>query len=135
MILGIGTDLASIDRIRETLTEHGDRFVHRCFAPSESGWVENKAGGNEMLRAAGYAKRWAAKEACAKALGCGIRDDVFLKDIVVTNDEAGKPFLQVQGGAALRLARLTPPGKEAAVHLSLSDDGGNALAFVVISVS
>jgi holo-[acyl-carrier protein] synthase len=135
VILGIGTDMTSIERIRETLAEHGERFVSRCFAPVESARVEDKAKGNEALRAAGYAKRWAAKEACAKALGCGIRDEVFLKDIIVVNDEAGKPSLQLQGGAAVRLSELTPPGKKASVHVSLSDDGGNALAFVVISVS
>lgn len=135
MIIGIGTDLASIDRIARTLLEHGDRFIQRCFAPEESARVEEKSKGNETLRAAGYAKRWAAKEACAKALGSGFRDQVFLKDIIVQNDAAGKPSLYLQGEAAAQLAALTPAGKKASIQVSLSDDGGCALAFVVISVS
>jgi len=123
MIIGIGTDIADIKRIEKTLAEHGDRFVARIFAPEEAG-----------EGAAHYAKRWAAKEAAAKALGCGIRDGIHMKDFVVTKDAAGKPSLKLEGGAAARLTAITPPGKTASIQLSLADDAGMALAFVVISV-
>ena len=133
MILGIGTDMASIARIAETLDQHGDRFVNRCFDPVERARAEEAGRENPGLRAASYAKRWAAKEACAKALGIGIRDDVYLKDIIVVNDAAGKPSLELRGGAKDRLTAITPQGKTAGIYISLSDDAGAALAFVVIS--
>ena len=133
MILGIGTDMASAERIARILAEKGDRFITRCFAPEERARVEESAGGEARRRASGYAKRWAAKEACAKALGLGIRDDIFLKDIAVVNDAAGKPMIELSGGAKERLTRLTPDGMTASVHVSLSDEGAMALAFVVIS--
>ena len=130
MILGVGSDLCRIQRIAETLEKHGERFVTRCFAPAEQEMLEKRGA---ETRIAGYAKRWAAKEACAKALGLGIRDDIVLRDIVVTNDAAGKPVLTLAGGAADRLREITPPGKTAQVDISLSDEDGLALAFVVIS--
>lgn len=133
MILGIGTDITSIDRIEETLARQGERFLERCFAPAERAHVEAAAKGDEKRRASGYAKRWAAKEACAKALGLGIAGEVFLKDIAVTNDEAGKPALTLTGGAKERLTRLTPGGMTSYIHVSLSDEPPMALAFVVIS--
>jgi holo-[acyl-carrier protein] synthase len=130
MILGIGSDLCRVSRIGETLEKHGERFLTRCFAPDERATLEKRGGDT---RIAGYAKRWAAKEACAKALGLGIRDDIVLRDIIVTNDEAGKPHLTLAGGAANRLAEITPAGMTAKLDISLSDEDGLALAFVVIS--
>lgn len=137
MILGIGSDLIPVSRIEGTLREHGERFTTRCFAQSERDYVESRAAGApehaERLRASGYAKRWAAKEACAKALGLGIRGDIYLRDIIIGNDSAGKPSILLAGGAERRLQELTPAGVAARIDLSLSDDGGMALAFVVIS--
>jgi holo-[acyl-carrier protein] synthase len=132
LILGVGTDLASIDRISGILREQGERFISRCFAPEEREKVEKSAKGNDSLRAAGYARRWAAKEAAAKALGLGIREDVFLKDIVVVNDDAGKPSLILRGGAKERLTALTPAGMTAKIYVSLSDEPPMAAAFVVV---
>ena len=133
MILGIGTDITDIARIAETLKHHGDRFIERCFNPSESEYVEKTAKGDAHRRAAGYAKRWAAKEACVKALGLGVREDVFLKDIAVVNDGEGKPGLVLAGGAIQRLTHITPKGMTSHIHLSLSDEPPLALAFVIIS--
>ena len=140
MIIGIGSDLIPVSRIEGTLREHGDRFIARCFADSERDYVEARATAAaseqaEKLRASGYAKRWAAKEACAKALGLGIRGDIYLRDIIIGNDSAGKPSILLAGGAARRLQELTPAGVSARIDLSLSDDGGMALAFVVISAA
>lgn len=133
MILGIGTDLTNIDRIAETLARHEDRFVERCFSAEERAKVETSAKDNPQLRAAGYAKRWAAKEACAKALGLGIRNEIYLKDIMVVNDAAGQPSLLLSGGAKERLTAITPTGMTAQIHISLTDEASMALAFVVIS--
>jgi holo-[acyl-carrier protein] synthase len=133
LILGIGTDIADINRIEKTLQEQGARFIDRCFSDSEKDYVEKAAGGDEKKRSAGYAKRWAAKEACAKALGLGIRAGIFMKDFSVVNDAQGRPALHLSGGAKERLTALTPEGMTAEVWLSLSDDGGMAAAFVVIS--
>ncbi len=140
MILGIGSDLIPVSRIEGTLREHGARFVARCFADSERDYVEGRAAGltaeqAERQRASGYAKRWAAKEACAKALGLGIRNDIYLRDIIIGNDSAGKPSILLAGGAQRRLHDMTPVGAVAKIDLSLSDDGGMALAFVVISTT
>jgi len=133
MILGVGTDIASIERIAETLERHEDRFVEMCFSATERDRVEDSARGDKMARAAGYAKRWAAKEACAKALGLGIRDDIYLKDIIVSNNAAGLPSLTLGGGAKERLTVLTPQGMTAKAHVSLTDDNLMAMAFVVLS--
>ncbi|MDY0008654.1 MAG: holo-ACP synthase [Bdellovibrionales bacterium] len=133
MIIGTGTDIVSIDRIRGVLLDHGERFVERCFTVEERAHVESKAGDNSELAVAGYAKRWAAKEACAKAMGLGIRDNIHLKDIAVVNDSAGKPSLRLSGGAKERLTRLTPEGMTMDIHISLSDEPPFALAFVIIS--
>ena len=130
MIIGIGTDITRIARIEETLAAQGDRFKERCFAPEERAHVEKNP---DVSPAGGYAKRWAAKEATAKALGLGIRDGIYLKDIVILNDDAGRPTLSLQGGAAARLAAILPEGAVADLHVSLSDEGGMAIAFVVIS--
>lgn len=133
MILGVGTDLTDIKRIARTLEESGSRFIERCFSAEEQQHVEAASTGDEGRRAAGYAKRWAAKEACAKALGCGIRDNVFLKDIAVINDAAGMPSLRLSNGAKDRLTALVPKGMTSHIHVSLSDEPPMALAFVVIS--
>lgn len=133
MILGIGSDLTPVDRIGHTLARHGDRFVRRVFSVAEIAHVDATAKGDAGIRAQGYAKRWAAKEAAAKALGLGIRDGIFLKDLAVMNDAAGRPSLVLSGGAEARLQAITPAGMQGVAHVSLSDDGGMALAFVVIS--
>lgn len=133
MILGIGTDIIQQDRIAKVLADHGDRFIDRCFDTAERAYVTQKSAGKDDLLIAGYAKRWAAKEACAKALGLGIRENIFLKDIIVTNDGAGKPALSLQNGAKERLTHITPEGMTPVIHLSLTDDAPTAMAFVVIS--
>lgn len=133
MILGIGTDLTNIDRVTGVLEQHGERFIARCFGAEEREKVEKAAQGDARVRAAGYAKRWAAKEACAKALGLGISNDIYLKDIVVTNGADGRPGLTLTGGAKDRLTALTPEGMTSQIHVSLTDDAPMALAFVVIS--
>lgn len=125
MILGIGTDIVPIARIAETLAEQGERFINRCFVSAETA--------DKDPSPAFYAKRWAAKEACAKALGLGIRDGIYLRDIAVANDAAGKPSLVLTGGAKERLTVITPRGMTPVIHVSLTDDGGMAMAFVVIS--
>lgn len=128
MILGIGTDLANIDRIAETLSRFGDRFRDRVFTPRE----QRKAEGRPRNVAATYAKRWAAKEACSKALGTGLRMGISWKDMAVSNLETGQPVMQLTGWAAERLAQMTPPGHRAVVHVTLTDDHPWAQAFVVI---
>lgn len=129
MILGIGTDIASISRFEDLLATQGERFINRCFAAEERAHVEK----TPARRAAGYAKRWAAKEAAAKAMGLGIRDGIFLKDIVVINDDMGRPTLELRGGAQERLMAITPKGMVADIQVSLSDEERTAQAFVVIS--
>ncbi|MBU6474962.1 MAG: holo-ACP synthase [Alphaproteobacteria bacterium] len=133
MILGIGTDMTSIARIDGALEKHGARFVTRCFSTEESEKIEKSAEMTPQLRAASYAKRWAAKEACAKALGLGIRNDIYLKDIAVANNPDGRPQLALSGGAKDRLTAITPGGMTARIDVSLTDEAGMALAFVVIS--
>jgi holo-[acyl-carrier protein] synthase len=127
VIVGVGSDLIDIRRIDKTLERHGERFIARIFTEIERARAERRTG-----RAATYAKRFAAKEACAKALGTGMRRGVFWKDMGVVNARSGQPTLALTGGAALRLAELTPPGCEAVLHLSLTDDHPWAQAFVVI---
>ena len=128
MILGIGTDLCNIDRIEATLTRFGDRFLNRVFTPLE----QRKAASRPRAAAATYAKRWAAKEACSKALGTGLRMGIAWRDMAVANLPTGQPVMTVTGWAAARLARMTPPGHEAVIHVTLTDDHPWAQAFVVI---
>jgi len=128
MILGIGTDLANIDRIAAVLDRHGDRFRNRVFTPVEQAKAESRS----RAVAATYAKRWAAKEACSKALGTGLRMGISWRDMAVTNLPSGQPTLHLSGWAAERLAAMTPPGHEAVLHLTLTDDHPWAQAFVVI---
>ena len=127
MILGIGTDLANIERIEGVLTRFGDRFRNRVFTERE----QRKAESRKDV-AATYAKRWAAKEACSKALGTGLRMGISWRDMAVSNLRSGQPVMQVTGWAAERLAQMTPPGHEAVIHVTLTDDHPWAQAFVVI---
>jgi holo-[acyl-carrier protein] synthase len=127
MILGIGSDLCDIDRIQKSLDRFGERFTHRIFTEGERAKSERRA-----TRAASYARRFAAKEACSKALGTGLRAGVFWRDMEVVNLPGGRPTLRLSGGAAARLAAMTPPGHEAFVHVSMTDDPPMAQAFVVI---
>ncbi|HCQ67193.1 MAG TPA: holo-ACP synthase [Rhodobacteraceae bacterium] len=127
MILGIGTDLANIERIAGVLERHGDRFRNRVFTEIEQAKAERR-----VDVAGTYAKRWAAKEACSKALGTGLRMGIAWKDMAVTNLHTGQPQMQLTGWAAERLASMTPPGCEAIVHVTLTDDHPWAQAFVVI---
>ena len=127
MILGVGTDLANIERIEATLHRFGDRFLNRVFTDTE----QSKANGRKDV-AGTYAKRWAAKEACSKALGTGLRMGISWKDMSVTNLPTGQPVMRVTGWAAERLAQMTPPGHDAVIHVTLTDDHPWAQAFVVI---
>ncbi|MES0827828.1 holo-ACP synthase [Ruegeria sp. SCP11] len=127
MILGIGTDLANIDRIQGTLDRFGDRFRNRVFTETEQSKAERRAD-----TAGTYAKRWAAKEACSKALGTGLRMGIAWKDMAVTNLRTGQPVMHVTGWAAERLKEMTPEGYEAIIHVTLTDDHPWAQAFVVI---
>jgi holo-[acyl-carrier protein] synthase len=127
LILGIGSDFADITRIEATLERFGERFIARIFTD-----VERTRSDRKPDRAGSYAKRFAAKEACAKALGTGMRVGVFWRDMGVVNLRSGAPTLALTGGAARRLAAITPPGMTPHIHLSLTDDHPYALAFVVI---
>ena len=128
MILGIGSDIIDIRRIEKTLERFGSRFTERLFTETERRKSEARAG-----RAASYAKRFAAKEACSKALGTGFRAGVFWRDLGVVNLPSGKPTLVLTGNAARRLAAITPPGMRAQIDLSLTDDHPQAQAIVIIS--
>jgi holo-[acyl-carrier protein] synthase len=128
MILGIGSDLANIERIEATLARFGTRFKDRVFTERE----QKKAEGRPRATAATYAKRWAAKEACSKALGTGLRMGISWKDMAVTNLRSGQPVMHVTGWAAERLREMTPAGYEAVIHVTLTDDHPWAQAFVVI---
>lgn len=127
MIIGIGSDLIDIRRIEKTLERHGERFVARVFTDIEKARSERRA-----QRAASYAKRFAAKEACAKALGTGLSDGVFWRDMGVVNLPGGKPTMELTGGAAKRLSEILPAGYRASVHLTITDDYPLAQAFVII---
>ena len=127
MIIGIGSDLCDIRRIEQSLERFGTRFTHRIFTEGERARSDRKA-----ERAASYAKRFAAKEACAKALGTGLRRGVFWRDMGVVNLRTGQPTMALTGGAALRLRQLTPPGMRTLIHVSLTDDLPYAQAFVII---
>jgi holo-[acyl-carrier protein] synthase len=127
VIIGIGSDLSDIRRIAASLDRFGERFTQRVFTDIERARSERKPD-----RASSYAKRFAAKEACAKALGTGLRGGVHLRDMGVVNLRSGQPTLALTGGAAERLARLIPPGHRAVIHLSLTDDHPYAQAFVII---
>ena len=127
MIIGLGNDLIDIRRIENSIDKYGERFICRLFTE-----VEQKKSDGRRQRAASYAKRFAAKEACSKALGTGISKNVYWRDMGVENLPGGKPTMKLTNGAAKRLAELTPQGYEAVIHLTISDDGPNAQAFVII---
>ena len=127
MILGVGTDLANIERIQGTLDRFGDRFRNRVFTDTEQAKAERRKD-----VAGTYAKRWAAKEACSKALGTGLRMGIAWRDMAVSNLETGQPVMTVTGWAAERLKDMTPTGHEAIIHVTLTDDHPWAQAFVVI---
>jgi len=127
MIIGIGSDLIDIRRIEKSLERHGQRFIQRIYTEVEQARSEGRAG-----RVASYAKRFAAKEACAKALGTGLAQGVFWRDMGVVNLPSGKPTMALTGGAAARLAEILPQGHKAAIHLTITDDFPLAQAFVII---
>ena len=128
MILGIGTDLVDIRRIEQTIARHGERFINRIYTETERARAERKAN-----RIDTYAKRFAAKEACAKALGTGFRQGVFFRDMGVVNLPSGRPTMKLTGGALVRLQSMTPPGYEARIDVTITDEGPLAQAMVVIS--
>ncbi len=129
MILGIGSDIVQIPRIEQTLERFGERFISRIYTEIE----RKRADRRPNQRADTYAKRFAAKEACSKALGTGLKKGVFWRDMGVTNLPSGQPTMALTGGAARRLAELTPPGFQPHIHVSLTDDYPLAVAFVIIS--
>lgn len=128
-IIGLGSDLCNIERIQNSLDRFGERFINRVFTEAEVAKAERR----QLTRAATYAKRFAAKEACSKALGTGYSQGVFFKDMGVVNLPSGQPTLHLTGGAAARLAAMTPPGMVADIHLTLTDDHPWAQAFVIIT--
>jgi len=127
LIIGLGSDLIDIRRVEKTLERHGARFVERVFTP-----IERAKSDRRQQRAASYAKRFAAKEACAKALGTGLSQGVFWRDMGVVNLPSGKPTMMLTGGAAERLREILPAGHTAAIHLTITDDYPLAQAFVII---
>ncbi|GAC1337848.1 MAG: holo-ACP synthase [Acetobacteraceae bacterium] len=130
MIIGLGSDLCDIRRIERVLERHGERFLLRVFTPVERARASRRTA---SLQAPTFAKRFAAKEACAKALGTGFREGVFHSDLGVVNLPSGQPTLRLTGGAAERLRRITPPGQAAQVALTMTDEYPYAFAQVVIS--
>jgi len=128
MILGIGSDITDVRRIAKVIERHGDRFIERIFTATEREKAEKRRNRVET-----YAKRFAAKEACAKALGTGLRAGVWWRDIGVVNLPSGRPTLALTGGAKRRLEAITPAGYEARIDLTITDDGPIAQAFVIIS--
>lgn len=127
MILGLGSDLIDIRRVEHSLTRFGERFTHRCFTD-----IERAKSDGRKNRAASYAKRFAAKEACSKALGTGLAQGVFWRDMGVVNLPSGKPTMRLTNGAADRLEALLPAGHEAVIHLTITDEFPYAQAFVII---
>ncbi|MCZ8543237.1 holo-ACP synthase [Mesorhizobium qingshengii] len=127
MIIGIGSDLIDIRRIEKSLERHGQRFIHRIYTEVEQARSEGR-----RARAASYAKRFAAKEACAKALGTGLAQGVFWRDMGVVNLPSGAPTMALTGGALARLGKILPRGHRAAIHLTITDDFPLAQAFVII---
>lgn len=128
MIIGLGSDLIDVRRIEKTIARHGDRFLNRVFTDVEKAKSDKRA-----QRAASYAKRFAAKEACSKALGTGLNKGVYWRDMGVVNLPGGKPTMKLTGGALKRLQELTPPGHTAQIDLSMTDELPLAQAIVIIS--
>ena len=132
MIIRIGSDLIDITRVAKVIDRHGERFLERIFTAAERAKAERRAK-NEKMVVATYAKRFAAKEACSKALGTGIRRGVWWRDMGVVNLPSGRPTMKLTGGAAARLARLTPPGHEARIDVTITDEYPLAQALVIIT--
>ena len=130
MIVGLGNDLCDISRVQQVLDKYGDRFTHRCFTE-----IERVKSDRRAQRAASYAKRFAAKEACSKALGTGLNAGVFWRDMGVVNLPSGKPTLKLTGGALKRLQAITPPGMVVQIDLTITDDFPQAQAIVIISAN
>lgn len=130
MIIGTGSDILDADRLGKVLERFGERFIKRCFTAAEIAKAERRRGAGTHI--ATYAKRFAAKEACAKALGTGFSHGVFMKDICVVNDYAGKPDIVLTGGALARLQFLIPSGKNPLIHLTLTDEPPMVQAQVII---
>ncbi|MEJ2374838.1 MAG: holo-ACP synthase [Pseudolabrys sp.] len=128
MIIGLGSDICDARRIARVIDKYGDRFIDRIYTPSERAKADRRRNRVET-----YAKRFAAKEACAKALGTGFRRGVFWRDLGVVNLPGGKPSMKLTGGALERLKAITPPGHEVSIDVSLTDDGPTAQAIVIIS--
>jgi len=128
MIIGLGNDMIDIRRIENSIERFGDRFINRIFTP-----IEQQKSDRRAARAASYAKRFAAKEACAKALGTGFRKKVFWRDLGVINEPSGRPTMVLTGGAARQLAAITPSGYDPVIHLTITDDFPWAQAVVIIS--
>jgi len=128
MILGVGSDLIDIRRIEQTIERHGERFLGRIFTPEERAKAERRA-----TRVDTYAKRFAAKEACSTALGTGLRNGVFWRDMGVINLPSGRPTMELTGGALARLKEITPPGYVARIDVTLTDEYPTAQALVIIS--
>ncbi|HEX3858354.1 MAG TPA: holo-ACP synthase [Pseudolabrys sp.] len=128
MIIGLGSDIVDVRRIESVLKRHGDRFLNRIFTAAERAKAEGRANAVET-----YAKRFAAKEACSKALGTGFRRGVFWRDMGVVNLPSGRPTMQLTGGALKRLQAITPKGCEARIDVTLTDEGPTAQAVVIIS--
>jgi holo-[acyl-carrier protein] synthase len=128
MIIGLGSDIVDVRRIKDVLDRHGDRFLDRCFTPIERAKADRRA-----RRIETYAKRFAAKEACSKALGTGMARGVFWRDMGVINLPGGRPTMKLTGGALKRLQALTPDGCEARIDVTITDEGPMAQALVIIS--
>ncbi|MBM3543736.1 MAG: holo-ACP synthase [Alphaproteobacteria bacterium] len=128
MILGLGNDIIDIRRVERTIERYGERFLDRIFTE-----IERRKSDGRAARAASYAKRFAAKEACAKALGTGFRQGVFWRDMGVVNLPSGRPTMELTGGAALALARIVPDGHDVRIDLTITDDFPTAQAIVIIS--
>ena len=133
MIIGIGSDILDVNRLEKVLNKFGERFIKRCFTDVERAKAERRRGAG--THTATYAKRFAAKEAVSKALGTGFSHGVFMKDIGVVNDYSGKPAIVLTGGALARLEALTPAGKTASLHLTLTDEPPMVQAQVVIEAN
>ena len=127
MILGLGTDIVEISRVRSMIERHGNAFLERCFTDAERAYADKHRDGTTR-----YAGRWAAKEACSKALGTGLRMGIAWRDMSVSNLSSGQPIMKVTGWAKTRLDEITPAGHEAILHVSLTDDHPWAQAYVVI---
>lgn len=128
MILGVGNDIVDIRRVEETLEKFGDRFIERIFTE-----IEKRKSDGRAARTASYAKRFAAKEACSKALGTGFRRGVFWRDMGVVNEPSGRPTMVLTGGALRQLEKMTPDNHKAVIHLTITDDFPYAQAIVIIS--